>query len=108
MIFVGGIDSIRERWLAPYLVILPLYLCLKLDAAGFDIRDGARKTTGAALIAMILIPTILVLRVVTAPWTGQYQYLNIPFPQFARLIEEEVGQPEIGRASCRASVCQYV
>src|SRR3546814_18546530 len=59
----------------------------------FDIRDGARKTTGAALIAMILIPTILVLRVVTAPWTGQYQYLNIPFPQFARMIEEVVGQP---------------
>ena len=34
LILFAGAAHIKDRWLTPLLLVLPLYLCLKVEAAG--------------------------------------------------------------------------
>ena len=95
VILAGGVDSIRDRYLTPYLLILPLYLCLKLDAAGTDIRGGAQTFVQISVGIMVIIPAILILRIVTAGWSGEYSYLNTPMHAFAEAVRTDAGEPSV-------------
>jgi lipopolysaccharide core galacturonosyltransferase RgtB len=95
IILIGGVDSVRDRWLAPYLVAFPLYLCLKIEAAGGDFIKGCQRFIRLAGIFMVLIPAVLLLRVMTAGLTGEYQYINAPFDALVRDIEANAPKPSI-------------
>ena len=95
VILAGGVDSIRDRYLTPYLLILPLYLCLKLDAADPEVRRGFKTFVETTAGIMIIVPIILVLRITTAGWTGQYSYLNIPIENFGNFLAADVGRPAV-------------
>jgi len=83
LILFAGVERVRDRWLTPLLLVLPLYLTVKVDAAMIGLRPGLKRIWGIALVIMALIPTILFTRVVIAPLTGVYQYANYPFQAFA-------------------------
>jgi len=86
MILFAGVENVRDRWLTPVLLILPLYLALKVDAAGTGRQPGLSRIWGVAFVIMLLIPSILFGRIVSAPLTGVYQYQNYPFPALADTI----------------------
>lgn len=89
LILFFGVSEIRDRWLIPLVMPLPLYLCLKLEEAGADTSKPFRILLGIALAIMVIIPSVLGLRIVTAGWTGNYQKLNVPYgPMINQLMAE--------------------
>ena len=79
MIVFGGAEHIKDRWLTPILLPLPLYLCLKAEAGGLQANRAFRGMVTIALVVMIAIPATLYGRVALAPLTGVYKKLNVPF-----------------------------
>ncbi|MCV9997704.1 glycosyltransferase family 39 protein [Pararhizobium sp. YC-54] len=89
MIVLGlGATHIREKWLAVFVVLLPLYLCLKIDAAGIE-TSGKLKRFAIPLFIMIFAVLIGVsARVLTSPMLGSYNKLNTPYDAFIREITQ--------------------
>lgn len=90
MVLFGGVDDVRDRWLTPLLLILPLYLTLKIDAAGIDISMPLKRLWVTAAAIMVIVPLILFGRVAIDPFTRNYGYVNIPFDKLAKQIEPEL------------------
>ncbi|WP_455272213.1 ArnT family glycosyltransferase [Rhizobium herbae] len=83
-----GATHIREKWLALFVVLLPLYLCLKIDAAGIE-TTGKLKRFAIPLFIMIFAVLIGVsARVLTSPMLGSYNKLNIPYEAFVEEITQ--------------------
>lgn len=95
MIALVGAGNIKDRWLAPLLLILPLYFVMKLDASGRLNRLAWKRMFHLALVAMVLVPTILYLRVEAARWTGNYQKLNTPYHAAIDKILSETRLPSL-------------
>ncbi|HUH48521.1 MAG TPA: glycosyltransferase family 39 protein [Mycoplana sp.] len=83
LIVVGGAEHIKDRWLTPLLLILPLYFCLKVEAAGGENALQLERFLLVPLIIMLAVPAILFGRVAMAGLTGDYQKLNAPYAAFA-------------------------
>ncbi|MGK6317517.1 ArnT family glycosyltransferase [Neorhizobium sp. DT-125] len=83
LILFAGVERVRDRWLTPILLVLPLYLTVKIDAAAIDLQPGLKRMWGVALVIMVLIPSILFGRFAAAPITGKYQYSHHPFQAFS-------------------------
>ncbi|MDI7861215.1 glycosyltransferase family 39 protein [Rhizobiaceae bacterium n13] len=79
IIVATGTTKIRERWLDPFLLILPLYLCLKIEAAGLVEVVTRKRLFPIAAAILVVVPSILLARVVAAPIIGKYTKLNLPF-----------------------------
>jgi 4-amino-4-deoxy-L-arabinose transferase-like glycosyltransferase len=91
-----GATEMSQKWLSPFLLILPLYLCLKIDAAGgFAGRiDGvARLAVPSAILAFGFL-IYLTAGNVLAPWIGRYPKDSLPSVAFVRQVLAEPGQEE--------------
>jgi hypothetical protein len=86
MILFGGVEKVRDRWLTPVLLITPLYLSLKIDAARLSLQPGIKRLWIAAAIIMVIVPGVLFGRVASARLTGNYPYPSIPFDRLAQEI----------------------
>ncbi|MDX1130061.1 phospholipid carrier-dependent glycosyltransferase [Sinorhizobium medicae] len=87
---------VREKWLVLFLVLVPLYLCLKIEAANIDLSDSLRRffllVCVIALGALVLVSA----RAVVRPWFGDYSRLNIPYSAFAQAVAQaKGGQPAL-------------
>lgn len=98
VISVGmGATKISQKWLSPFLLILPLYLCLKIEASG----GFARRPQGVAILALptalLTFGFLLYLTAgnVLAPLHGRYQKDSFPAVPFVRqVLAEENNPPE--------------
>jgi hypothetical protein len=94
LLIVLGVAAthVREKWLVLYLVLLPLYLCLKIEAAKIDPVPGLRLF--APLIAIIVVAALIIVsaRAVVRPWFGDYSRLNIPYAAFAEAVAKAEGR----------------
>ncbi|MBB3978662.1 4-amino-4-deoxy-L-arabinose transferase-like glycosyltransferase [Rhizobium azooxidifex] len=95
LILFAGAAHIKDRWLTPLLLVLPLYLCLKVEAAGRADPLQLKRFAPFAAAVMIAVPAILFGRVAAAGLTGDYQKLNVPYDAFARHIAEEGITPAV-------------
>ena len=86
VVIASGATHIRERWLDPFLLVLPLYLAMKIEAAGLAERVTRKPLIAIALLIMIAVPASLYLRVATSTMTGDYTKLNVPFDRFAAQV----------------------
>ncbi|ACP24593.1 hypothetical membrane spanning protein [Sinorhizobium fredii NGR234] len=84
---------VREKWLVLFLALLPLYLCLKVEAAQIDPAPGFRRFV--PLIACIVLGALVIVsaRAVVRPWFGDYSKLNIPYAGFVEAVVEAEGRP---------------
>ncbi|MEQ1405268.1 glycosyltransferase family 39 protein [Neorhizobium sp. Rsf11] len=84
-----GATTISEKWLSPFLLLLPLYLCLKLDAAGADTTDAIpRMFLPVAALALGFIAYISLGNMI-GPRFGQYTKENFPSGPFIREVLAE-------------------
>lgn len=93
---VLGIDAthIWQKWLAVFLILWPLYLCLKLEAA--DIRLEGRFGRAAAPVFIIVTAVAIGLsaRAYVSPMLGNYGKVNMPFHSlFAELTQNGARSP---------------
>lgn len=88
LILFAGAAHIKDRWLTPLLLVLPIYLCLKIEAAGGDTGRAFGRFLPVPLAIMLLVPAILFGRVAAAGLVGDYQKLNVPYAGFARHVAQ--------------------
>lgn len=93
LIVFSGVATVKDRWLVPLLFVVPLYLCLKVEASGIDTSKALRRFMPVAIFILIGIPTALYASIATARFTGHYQRPNIPY---ASLVTELRKQAEPG------------
>ncbi|MGK9339377.1 glycosyltransferase family 39 protein [Sinorhizobium meliloti] len=96
-IIVVAMDAthIRAKWLALFTALLPLYLTLKIDAAGLD---PARRLPALLSIAGVLSVGVIVMlwaRVFVGPMIGDYSFAHTPFNGFAQVVRAEPGPPPV-------------
>ncbi len=86
---------IRAKWLALFTALLPLYLTLKIDAAGLD---PARRLPALFSISGILSVGVIVMlwaRVFVGPMIGDYSFAHTPYNGFARMVRADPDPPPV-------------
>lgn len=94
VILIAGTTKITERWLDPYLLVLPLYLLLKLDRAGADIDGSLGRFVPVFLVILIVTLIPLPGKTFTGGLTGSYSRINYPFASMAETLRAE-GEPAV-------------
>ncbi|WP_064682030.1 glycosyltransferase family 39 protein [Rhizobium bangladeshense] len=92
LIVFGGAAGIKDRWLVPMLFILPLYFCLKIDAAGVATETAFRRFMAVVAVIMIGVPAALYGSVAAARFTGHYERLNRPYATMLESLRKQ-GEP---------------
>lgn len=91
--FGMGATTISQKWLSPFLLLLPLYLCLKIEAnAGFDRRPDGTSVL-AIPVAFLAFGFLVYLAAgnILAPLLGRYQKDSLPSVPFVRSVLAEAG-----------------
>lgn len=89
VILMTDTGKITERWLDPYLLVLPLYLVLKLDRSGFDMPLIFRRLVPFFLVLMVVTLLPFAGKTWTAGLTGAANRVNIPFADAADRLRGE-------------------
>ncbi|ABC90122.1 hypothetical conserved membrane protein [Rhizobium etli CFN 42] len=89
LIVFGGAAGIKDRWLVPMLFILPLYFCLKIDAAGVVTDTAFRRFMAVVAVIMIGVPAALYGSVAAARFTGHYERLNRPYATMLESLRKQ-------------------
>ncbi|MCA1403367.1 glycosyltransferase family 39 protein [Ensifer sp. IC3342] len=98
LLIVLGVAAthIREKWLVLYLMLVPLYLCLKIEAAKIDLTNAFRRFFLLVAILALTALAIVSARAIVRPWFGDYSRLNIPYSAFVEAVTQaEGGQPAL-------------
>ncbi|PDV88508.1 hypothetical protein CO652_10540 [Rhizobium sp. H4] len=84
IVLFTGSTTVRERWLDPFLLVLPIYFLAKMKAAGLDLSAGLRRFRPVVPVLMACVLVALGFRVVGAGLIGTYSRPNVPMADFAR------------------------
>ncbi|MET3854072.1 glycosyltransferase family 39 protein [Rhizobium sp. OAE497] len=96
MILVMTLTEFRDRWLFPFLFLLPLLICLKLEAADVKAEDYFAKFLVLPIVMLCLLPFILTGGTMLAGVLGKYGNLNRPYARFVEAaIAKEGKQPSL-------------
>jgi lipopolysaccharide core galacturonosyltransferase RgtA len=89
VIIATGTTKITERWLDPYLLVLPLWLLIKFERAGADARSVLRKLV--PVFAVIMAITLLSVpgKALLAGVTGSYSRINQPIADIGAVLRSE-------------------
>lgn len=98
IVLFTGSTTVRERWLDPFLLVLPLYFLAKMQAAGLDLAVGLRRFRPVLPVLMACVLIALGFRVVGAGLIGIYSRPNVPMAGFARDMTRQA-QPTLVIAS---------
>lgn len=96
VIFGLGATEMSQKWLSPFLLILPLYFCLKLEAAGAFLRRLGVARLALPVFALAFgFLTYLTAGNLLAPVIGKYQKDSLPSVPFVRqVLAESDSRPE--------------
>jgi 4-amino-4-deoxy-L-arabinose transferase-like glycosyltransferase len=94
LILAIGMTSLRDRWLLPFLFLMPIYFCLKMQASGVRSEDFARRFLWVPLVMMVVIPALLLTRTSLPTLFHRYEAYNVPYTNFvAKIVAEEGRKP---------------
>jgi len=79
MVLFVGVSNVKSRWLIPFFFLLPLYLCLKVEASGATVPQAPKRMAAIALVIMIAIPTTLYLRNTSIGALEHYGKQHVPY-----------------------------
>ncbi|UHS56076.1 ArnT family glycosyltransferase [Agrobacterium vaccinii] len=88
-----GATQVRQKWVTVYLLLWPLYLALKVQAAG--ILAERKLPSMLAITATLSVGFVIVLlsRGLIAPYFERYSLVHIPYDKFGEAVRKD-GQPE--------------
>jgi 4-amino-4-deoxy-L-arabinose transferase-like glycosyltransferase len=96
LVLFAGAGDIRPRWLLPFFFPLPLWLCLKIEAAGDVPEVGPRRFAGIAVAFMVVILLILGLRTPVMGMLGRYERPNVPYgPAIEAMLASNKVRPSL-------------
>ncbi|MCK8781732.1 glycosyltransferase family 39 protein [Rhizobium sp. NTR19] len=86
-----GASNISEKWLSPFLLLVPLYLCLKIEAAGADATASVERFVLPVSVLALGGIIYLAIGVVIGPMFGKYAKENWPSTPFIHEVIERHG-----------------
>ena len=89
IVLFTGSTTVRERWLDPFLLVLPIYFLAKMQAAGIDLSAGLRRLRPVLPVLMACVLIALGLRVVGAGLFGVYARPNVPMAGLSRQMTRQ-------------------
>lgn len=96
LIVFGGANHIKDRWLTPVYLILPLYLATKLEAGGVPDAPYLRRFWPIAAFALLALPIIMLVRIPIHGMTGHYEKLNVDYPSaISQILASSPAKPSI-------------
>lgn len=94
LIVAIGMTALRDRWLMPFIALVPIWLCLKLEAEGVQSQSFASHFLAIPLIVMLVVPVVLLARTNLPGLFGSYQAYNMPYGAFVNeLLNREGKRP---------------
>lgn len=88
MVAMSGTTHIKERWLQPYLVFVPLFLFLHVSSLEGD--KNIQKYLSLILIASVSVASVVLIRPFTIDMRGKPTRAAYPFVQLTQKIQEKV------------------
>ncbi|CDM56964.1 MULTISPECIES: glycosyltransferase family 39 protein [Rhizobium] len=92
LVFAIGITSMRDRWVLPFLFLMPIAFCLKMQARGIRAEDFAKRFFVVPLAVMIVAPSLVFVRANVPTLFGRPEAYNAPYEQFVSKILAEEGK----------------
>ncbi len=92
LVFAIGITSMRDRWVLPFLFLMPIAFCLKMQARGIRAEDFAKRFFVAPLAVMLLVPSFVLIRAHVPALFGRPEAYNAPYQEFVSGIIAEEGR----------------
>jgi 4-amino-4-deoxy-L-arabinose transferase-like glycosyltransferase len=86
-----GATTISQKWLSPFLLLLPLYLCLKLEAAGAESAPATARLAWPVSLLSFGFVLYLALGNLVGPLIGRQPKENLPSVPFIRQVLAERG-----------------
>jgi hypothetical protein len=100
LILSGNALEFKNRWLQPFVVMLPAYLVLRLRSIARADRCGMNRICAMAVVLMISVLTATISRPLTSRYRDKYCWLNTPYKELASSLCGPAGKaPEIIVAS---------
>jgi 4-amino-4-deoxy-L-arabinose transferase-like glycosyltransferase len=94
LISIGlGATTISQKWLSPFVMLLPLYLCLKLDVAGGELERGTARLAWPVFTLAFGFVAYLVIGNLVSPSLGRIAKENLPTAMAVRAALAEPGHP---------------
>ncbi|MDD3344465.1 MAG: glycosyltransferase family 39 protein [Sulfurospirillaceae bacterium] len=88
MVALSGTTHIKERWLQPYLVLVPLFLFLHISVSSTD--TIIKRYSFVALIAPIIVALVVLIRPWLIDFRGKPTRASYPFEQLSTQIHEKI------------------
>ncbi|MEH3126063.1 ArnT family glycosyltransferase [Agrobacterium cavarae] len=89
MVLAMGITHMRQKWLAVYVLLWPLYLCLKVQAAGLSGERKLKPMLTSTFTLAIGFLGVLLARGLVSPHFERYSLVHIPYDGFAETLRHE-------------------
>lgn len=89
-------SNIRQKWLSPFQMLLPLYLTLKIDAARLNTRDSLARIAPPVLIIVVLSAFYVAIANLAGPYFGRYNKEHVPYaPMLAEITRAHGAGPAV-------------
>ena len=96
VVVLFGASNIKDRWLTPIYLVLPLYLCLKIEAAGLASERQLPRFLPIGLGLMVLIPLVLFVRIPLHGMLGKYEKINVPYAMAVeQILASDANRPSL-------------
>lgn len=93
LMVITTLTEFRDRWLLPFLFLLPLYFCLKLEAAGEPSPSDLKRSFYLPLAMMIALPIVMAGGVLLPKlFIKTYEHLNTPYASFVNTVAPAGGK----------------
>ncbi|MBW8446340.1 MAG: glycosyltransferase family 39 protein [Arenimonas sp.] len=96
VVVLFGASNIKDRWLTPIYLVLPLYLCLKIEAAGLASERHLPRFLPIGFGLMVLIPLVLFVRIPLHGQLGKYEKINVPYAMAVeQILASDANRPSL-------------
>ncbi|GAA4458511.1 ArnT family glycosyltransferase [Novipirellula rosea] len=92
LVLSGHALEFKNRWIQPFACLFPAYLMLRVGRFANSDRVAMNRVCISAVTLMAVVLIAIVARPMLSQKRNKFIWLNIPYPQFAETIENEIGE----------------
>jgi len=91
LVLSGNVLEFKNRWIQPFVCLLPAYLVLRFRDSGLVDRVAMDRVVLTSFLLMAVILAGITIRPTLSPRWEKYSLLNVPFKSFCETIREHEG-----------------
>ncbi|WP_442507399.1 ArnT family glycosyltransferase [Novipirellula sp. SH528] len=92
LVLSGYALEFKNRWIQPFACLFPAYLMLRVGRYATTDRVAMNRVCITAVTFMAVVLIAIVARPMFAQKRNKFIWLNIPYPEFAKTVEDQIGE----------------